>query len=91
MAKKMKPLTAAEAKWVEQLEALLAKCPSKRIGAFTVGDDYITLYDRSFDVEIDKLQDVHCGGGCDFAVAVDSLKCELGTVQFPFSVHSTAG
>lgn len=90
MAKKMKPLTAAEARWVEQLEALLAKCPSKRIGAFTVGDDFITLYDRSFDGEIDKLQDDH-RGGCDFAVAVDSLECELGTVKFPFPVHSNAG
>ncbi len=90
MAKKMKPLTAAEAKWVEQLEALLAKCPSKRIGAFTVGDDYIILYDRSFDGEIDKLQDA-LGGGCDFGAAVDSLECGVGTVQVPCSVRSTAG
>ncbi|ENC6657619.1 hypothetical protein ABKY47_002068 [Aeromonas hydrophila] len=90
MAKKMKPLTVAEKKWLEKLEAVLAECPSKRIGAFTVGDNFITLYDRSFDGEIDKLQDGR-RGGCDFAVAVDSLECEIGTVHFPFPVHSTAG
>lgn len=90
MAKKMKPLTAAEKKWIAKLEDLLAECPSKRIGAFTIGDDSIMLYDRSFDGEIDKLQDWR-GGGCDFAIAVDSLECNLGSVQFPFTVHSTAG
>lgn len=87
MAKKMKPLTAAEARWIEQLEALLAKCPSKRIGAFTVGDNCIMLYDRSFDDEVSEQQNQ----SIDFGSAVDSLECGLGAVKFPFPVHSTAG
>lgn len=82
----MKPLTAAEAKWVEELEGLLAKCPSNRIGAFTIGDDYIMLYDRSFDNEICDIQNSRNDN--DFAAVVDSLECGFGIIHFPFPVHA---
>lgn len=83
-----KPLTAAEKKWVEKLESVLAECPSNRIGAFTIGDPYLVLYDRSFEGAIDARQN---RGDGDFGGIVSSLGCKLGVVYFPFHVHSTAG
>ncbi|OKP27573.1 hypothetical protein [Serratia fonticola] len=41
----MAELTAEEKKWVRQVNALLKKCPSKRIGFYTTGDSDIGLYD----------------------------------------------
>ncbi|MBO1561834.1 hypothetical protein [Yersinia pseudotuberculosis] len=41
----MGKLTAAEKKWVKEVNALLAKCPSKRIGFYTIGDNNVMLYD----------------------------------------------
>ncbi|AVX37783.1 hypothetical protein [Yersinia massiliensis] len=41
----MAELTAAEKKWVKQVNALLAKCPSNRLGFYTIGDSNVMLYD----------------------------------------------
>jgi hypothetical protein len=41
-----KPLTKAETKWLADVEKLLLACPSKRIGAYTVGDDMLFVYDK---------------------------------------------
>ncbi|ERK06092.1 hypothetical protein L580_2776 [Serratia fonticola AU-P3(3)] len=49
----MSKLTAEEKKWVKQVNALLKKCPSKRIGFYTIGDDSIGLYDKDYQDEID--------------------------------------
>lgn len=89
MAKKMKPLTVAEKKWVAKLEAVLAECPSERMAAYTIGDPNITLYDRTMDVEIDKLMDSR--DTCDFCHAAATVGAILHVVDFPFPVHSTAG
>ncbi|HDT5864622.1 TPA: hypothetical protein QHB43_004606 [Aeromonas hydrophila subsp. hydrophila] len=87
MAKKVKPLTVAEKKWLAKLEAVLAECPSERFTSYTIGDPYVTIYDKSFAPEIDKL----CDGGCDVGEAVDKVGCSLAIVRFPFAVQSTAG
>lgn len=53
----MSELTAAEKKWVKQVNALLAKCPSKRLGFYTGGDPSIGIYDRTHQEEIDSYHD----------------------------------
>lgn len=84
MAKKMQPLTEAEKKWIAKVEKVLAECPSKRFSAFTIGDNNITLYDSSFDDEVDAMN-------TDTGRAVHQLGCALGNVFFPFNIQSTAG
>ncbi|UAN54732.1 hypothetical protein KGP26_29735 (plasmid) [Serratia sp. JSRIV002] len=49
----MAELTAEEKKWVKQMNALLKKCPSKRIGFYTIGDNDIGLYDIDHQDAID--------------------------------------
>lgn len=49
----MAELTKEEAKWVKQVNALLKKCPSKRLGFFTIGDREVFLYDITHQGEID--------------------------------------
>ena len=39
----MSELTAEERKWVKQVQKVLDKCPSKRIGFYTIGDNNIGL------------------------------------------------
>jgi hypothetical protein len=41
-----KPLTQAEKKWLNDVETLLLACPSKRLGAYTVGDATLYIYDK---------------------------------------------
>lgn len=50
----MAKLTAAEKKWVKQMNVLLAQCPSTRIGFYTIGDSDIGLYDRTHQNAIDE-------------------------------------
>ncbi|MGL5215843.1 MAG: hypothetical protein ACRC8R_12005 [Aeromonas hydrophila] len=83
-----KPLTAAEAKWVKDLQAILNKCPSKRMIAFTIGDNDVTIYDRSFCCQID---DIVNRSNKDVGQAVSMVGAELASVIFPFPVESTAG
>lgn len=54
----MAELTAAEKKWVKQVNALLAKCPSKRLGFYTIGDNDVMLYDAE-QFEDKGLRDDH--------------------------------
>lgn len=41
-----KPLSKAESKWLADVEKLLRACPSKRLGAYTTGDDELNIYDK---------------------------------------------
>lgn len=50
----MATLTYEEQKWVDKVNKLLKKCPSDRIGFFTVGDENIGLYDLTYKDEIEK-------------------------------------
>ncbi len=43
-------LTKAENKWLEDLKAILASCPSKRLGFYTIGDPGISVYDYQGEV-----------------------------------------
>jgi len=46
-------LTPAETAWRAELETLFARCPSKRLGMYTVGDKSLYLYDRPMAIKWD--------------------------------------
>lgn len=46
-------LTREERAWIDEVNAVLARCPSpKKIGFYTIGDPVIGLYDLRHDREI---------------------------------------
>lgn len=81
----MTKLTKAEAAWIKRVQAVLDECPSDRIGAFTIGDPVVTLYNR------DKDEQINAHIETDFGRAVEREKAELGVLRFPFPIHSTCG
>lgn len=85
----MSKLTNEEAAWIKKLQKVLDACPSDRIGAYTIGDANITLYDRGLGAEINEIYDSR--DDVDFCKAVAEVDAELGLLNFPFPVESTAG
>lgn len=85
---KREPLTKSEKDWLARVQAVLDECPTSRLGAYTIGDPDLNVYDSRFESEINKLLDT---GKYDFCSAVSDLGAELGSLKFPFQVHSTAG
>ena len=81
-------LTREEKKWLEDVQNLLDKCPSDRLGFFTIGDANLTVYDRRKDLEIDEIQDTK---GRDFCNAVEDVGGFIKKLNFPAAVHSTSG
>ncbi|MEQ9844579.1 hypothetical protein [Pectobacterium brasiliense] len=67
----MSSLTRAEKKWLEDVQAALDRCPSERIGFFTIGDRTVYLWD------VDKADAVN-DHRCDFYDAVK--KSGLGSM-----------
>lgn len=82
-------LTKAEEKWIERVQALLDDCPSKRLAAYTIGDNCITIYDGSKEAVINAAMDSN--SDTDHCNAVDDCDAGLTSLRFPFLVHSTAG
>lgn len=41
-----KKLTKAENAWLDELEAVMKRCPSPRLQSYTTGDNNITFYDK---------------------------------------------
>ncbi|EAZ97242.1 hypothetical protein [Marinobacter sp. ELB17] len=85
---KIKPLTKTERDWLRKLQNVLNECPSDRLGAYTVGDADLHIYDSRFESEINEILE---NGKGDFCLAVSDLGAELGFLTTPFPVHSTAG
>jgi len=87
----MSTLTKKERDWINNVQAVLDKCPSKRLGFFTIGDRDVTVYDLDKRGEIDALQ--HRKGNYDFCTAVQELDAGFigGYLNFPSQVESTAG
>jgi hypothetical protein len=84
----MARLTKKEQAWLDELQEVLDRCPSKRLGFYTIGDAALSVYDskeeRHIEERIDKI-------GAEFGYAVDLCKARLGYLRFPANVHSTAG
>lgn len=84
----MSELTDDELKWIKKLNALLQKCPSDRLGFYTVGDPRVEVYDTAFEGEIEEIMN---RSNSDFGPAVDKVGARLGSLRFPANVASTAG
>ncbi|WP_129543757.1 hypothetical protein [Serratia sp. 1D1416] len=81
-------LTAAEKKWVNDVQKMLNRCPSKRLGFATAGDRNIIIYDNAFSQAIED--HIFSSGTGDFIPTADRLGALLGEITFPANVESTA-
>lgn len=86
----MAKLTKAEKKWLEEFQEVLNRCPSNRLGFYTVGDAFIGVIDATRTDDIDNEQEQNGGEWCRAASIVGA---DFGgyTLDFPNQVHSTAG
>lgn len=84
----MEKLTKKEQAWLEELQDVLNRCPSKRLGFYTIGDPVLYVYDRSKEQKID---DHHNSNGRDFCHSVRALNADFCDLEFPAAIHSTAG
>ena len=85
----MSKLTKAEMKWISDVQRVLDKCPSKRLGFATMGDRDVTVYDTSFSLDIEN--HIFSSGTGDFIPTARSMGAVLGEITFPANVESTAG
>ena len=83
----MKP-TKAEKEWMKKLEKLLCNPPSDRMGFFTIGDRFLSVYDLTKEPEINQIMDRK---GVDFCIVVHELEASLGTIRSQANIHSTSG
>lgn len=84
----MAKLNKKERAWLDELQELLDRCPSERLGFYTIGDKDVFVYDKRLDKQIDEIQDRCCR---DFVQVVSEIDAGFGEIKFPSSVHSTAG
>lgn len=63
-------LTKKELAWFDEVNAVLARCPSpKKFGFYTIGDPNVMVYDKRKEKEIErKLDDVDVKGVLTFLV-----------------------
>ncbi len=87
----MAKLTKKEQAWIDELQAVLDRCPSpKKIGFYTIGDPSICLYDLRRDKEVQAALDSRASS--DWCTAVASVGAGFDeTIDFPSGVLSTAG
>ncbi|HGM6992112.1 TPA: hypothetical protein ACKP7H_002364 [Serratia marcescens] len=85
----MAELTAAELKWLNDVQKVLNRCPSKRLGFATMGDRNIAVYDTAFSQAIED--HIFSGGTGDFIPTAEQFGAVLGEITFPANVESTAG
>ena len=83
-----KPLSSAERAWLKQLQDLIKKCPSNRMAAYTTGDNDITLYDKSFNAQIDEIMD---RSNDDFCGAAEECDVNLGSCKCPLQILTKSG
>lgn len=87
----MDKLTAKERAWIDELQAVLDRCPSpKKIGFYTIGDRNINLYDLR---RVDEVQNaLDSSSSSDWCTAVEKIGAGFDeTIDFPSAVESTAG
>lgn len=84
-------LTKAEKAWLVALEKLFLACPSKRIGAYTVGDDCLYIYDKQVDDAWMAAQRPRHDDGMDASEQHSKAGSELGRISTGFQIDSCAG
>ncbi|EMH4161634.1 hypothetical protein RJ498_000849 [Pluralibacter gergoviae] len=84
-------LTKKEQAWVNEVNAVLARCPSpKKIGFYTIGDPSIALYDLRRMSGVTAALDGR--NSSDWCTAVHRIGAGFDeTIEFPSPVESTAG
>lgn len=87
----MAKLTRKEQAWVDEVNAVLARCPSpEKFGFYTIGDPSIMLYDRRRADEV--MAALNRRSASDWCVAVRDINAGFDEViEFPSQVESTAG
>ncbi|WP_275076982.1 hypothetical protein [Providencia rettgeri] len=87
----MAKLTKKELAWIEKVQKVLNECPSERLGAYTIGDTALWLYDLRKEPAITNLMNECCNND-DFCQAAEKLGANFNYyLRFPFAVESTAG
>ncbi|GLY59706.1 hypothetical protein Pcaca05_05640 [Pectobacterium carotovorum subsp. carotovorum] len=85
----MSELTKEERAWVKKVNALLEKCPSSRIGFYTIGDATVFLFDETYQNEISNFMD---NSNADWAECVEIIGAGFSEqLKFPNPVESVAG
>lgn len=85
----MAKLTKAEQKWINDAQAVLNRCPSKRLGFYTIGDLSVHVYNLDQKDEVFALVDK---GKHDFHQATKATDADFyESLDFPSQVESTAG
>lgn len=83
-------LTKKEQAWLDRLRKTLDAKPMSlmgKIGAYTIGDNDITLYDlKAFDEYYSEGEP--CRDKCELVGESDTA---LESISFPFCIESTAG
>ena len=87
----MAKLTKKEQAWVDEVNDVLARCPSpEKIGFYTIGDPSIMLYDKRRVDEV--MTALNSRSSSDWCTAVRDVKAGFDEViEFPSQVESTAG
>ncbi|WP_439076075.1 hypothetical protein [Serratia sarumanii] len=85
----MAKLNKKERAWLDELQEVLNRCPSERLGFYTIGDPQIVVYDRSKESEIDWVMDTTEKDWCGCVLIAGANFDEW--LDFPAVVHSTAG
>lgn len=87
----MAKLTKKESAWLDEVNAVLARCPSpEKFGFYTIGDSDIHLYDLRREGEIEAA--LYARSSSDWCTAVAATGSGLdGSIYFPSAVLSTAG
>ena len=73
---------------MHKLQKLLLNPPSDRIGLFTIGDCSLTVYDKNYTEEIDRIM---TRDNVDYCQVVDQLDVGIGIIECKTNIHSTAG
>lgn len=83
-----KALTTAEKKWLKDLEQLLNSLPSKRLGAYTIGDADLIFYEK-------VVSDAWCAENprkvLDACAQHQAAGSHLATITAGFQIDSCAG
>lgn len=87
----MGKLTKKESAWFDEVNAVLARCPSpEKFGFYTIGDRDVSVYDKRKEEEIARRVDTRASS--EWCSAVRDADAEIDAhIYFPSDVLSTAG
>ncbi|HCM8068141.1 TPA: hypothetical protein N3552_000467 [Klebsiella variicola] len=85
----MAKLTKKESAWFDEVNAVLARCPSpEKFGFYTIGDLDVSVYDKRKEIA----RKLDARSSSDWCIAVRDAEAEIDAhIYFPSAVLSTAG